>query len=269
MCSDTLEDILVFLQKYQVSQVDLTGGAPEMHPDFKNFIKQLSQLNCEILLRSNLSVLNLPEYSHLMGDLFDNNVTIMASMPCYLEENVDKQRGKGTFNENIQVLKKLNLIGYGNENSGRELNLIYNPLGASLPPSQNSLQQDYKNYMFEKYHVVFNHLFTITNLPIKRFGSMLMSRGEFDGYMQLLMESHQDANLDAVMCRELISIDWQGYIYDCDFNQMLDLGVTRLSNKIHISEYHPEHDQNIPVKVAGHCYGCTAGSGSSCGGVLS
>jgi radical SAM/Cys-rich protein len=190
-------------------------------------------------------------------------------MPCYLKENVDRQRGDGVFEESLVALRLLNGLGYGQAGSGLELDLVFNPQGAQLPPPQQALEQDYKSHLAEKYGIHFNRLLTLTNMPIKRFGSTLVSKGKFDAYMALLREAHQDENLPAVMCRSMISIDWQGYVYDCDFNQMLDI-PTRLEQKtrLHISELQADDMTGNPVRVADHCYGCTAGQGSSCGGAL-
>jgi len=190
-------------------------------------------------------------------------------MPCYLKENVDKQRGDGVFDTSLTALRLLNGLGYGQAGSGLELDLVFNPQGALLPPPQQALEQDYKSRLAEQYDIHFNHLLTLTNMPIKRFGSTLVSKGKFDAYMTLLRDAHQDENLSAVMCRSLISIDWQGYVYDCDFNQMLDL-PTRLEQKtrLHISELQADDLTGNPIMVADHCYGCTAGQGSGCGGAL-
>ena len=190
-------------------------------------------------------------------------------MPCYLKENVDKQRGDGVFDTSLAALRLLNGLGYGQAGSGLELDLVFNPQGALLPPPQQALEQDYKSRLAEQYDIHFNHLLTLTNMPIKRFGSTLVSKGKFDAYMALLREAHQGENLSAVMCRSLISIDWQGYVYDCDFNQMLDL-PTRLEQKtrLHISELQADDLTGNPIMVADHCYGCTAGQGSGCGGAL-
>jgi len=267
MSESTIEEVIEFVDKYQIKQVDLTGGAPELHPQFLYLVKKLSNLNCKILLRSNLSVLQLADYHFLMDELVKYQLVIMASMPCYLEENVDKQRGKGTFNDCIKTLKELNQKGYAHQEH-LIINLIYNPQGAELPPQQASLEIDDKKHLLENYDIYFNHLLTITNLPINRFGSVLISTNQFDSYMTLLRNSFDKNNLEQVMCRELISVDWEGYCYDCDFNQMLDLGIQYNQDKIKLSDYHPFNNQNIPIEVAGHCYGCTAGAGSSCGGSL-
>ena len=192
----------------------------------------------------------------------------MASLPCYLEENVDKQRGKGVFTKSIRALKKLNALGYGRNHDTLKLSLVYNPQGPQLPPSQDVLEKDYRKFLAD-YDVSFDNLFTITNMPIKRFGSTLISQGKFEDYMQLLRDSYVENNLQSVMCKSLISVDWQGYVYDCDFNQMLGLPIPD-DNKVrtHLSELMYIDLENKEITVADHCYGCTAGQGSSCGGAL-
>ena len=190
-------------------------------------------------------------------------------MPCYLEDNVDRQRGKGVFEKSIRGLQQLNALGYGRDGSGLMLNLVYNPQGPSLPPPQEALEADYRRVLGERYGIVFNHLFTLANMPIKRFGSMLAIKGEFDRYLGVLRGAHADANLDHVMCRNLISVDWQGFVYDCDFNQMLDLPLAHGGRpRVHLSDLLDADLADNPIRVAGHCYGCTAGQGSSCGGAL-
>jgi radical SAM/Cys-rich protein len=190
-------------------------------------------------------------------------------MPCYLEDNVDRQRGKGVFDASIRGLKRLNALGYGCDGSGLSLNLVYNPQGPALPPPQAALEADYKRVLGDSYGVVFNKLYTLANMPIQRFGSTLISKGEFESYLGLLRHAHLDTNLDGVMCRDLISVDWRGFVYDCDFNQMLGLPLQRgASERVHLSELLDDTLENNPIRVAGHCFGCTAGQGSSCGGAL-
>jgi len=191
----------------------------------------------------------------------------VASMPCYLEDNVERQRGKGVFDASIRGLKKLNSLGYGRD-PALVLNLVYNPQGPSLPPPQVALEADYKRVLGEQYGIVFNKLFVLANMPVQRFGSALVTKGEFDLYLGLLRDAHLDANLDGVMCRNLISVDWRGFVYDCDFNQMLDLPLTHGGQRTHLSDLLDENLDGNPIRVAGHCYGCTAGQGSSCGGAL-
>jgi radical SAM/Cys-rich protein len=219
----------------------------------------------KLIDRCNLTVLSEPGQEDLADFLAGQGVEVVASLPCYLEENVDEQRGKGVFERSIAGLRRLNALGYGQAGSGLDLHLVYNPLGPSLPPAQAGLEAAYKQELKARYGIVFNRLYTLANMPILRFGSTLVSKGEFADYMQLLKSSHTPDNLEQVMCRELVSVDWRGRLYDCDFNQMLDLplqGAATLTDLL-------THDvSGQPIQVADHCYGCTAGQGSSCGGAL-
>ena len=218
--------------------------------------------------RCNLTILEQPGQEDLAEFLAAHQVEVVASMPCYLQDNVERQRGKGVFESSIRGLKTLNALGYGRD-PALALNLVYNPQGPALPPAQASLEADYKRVLGEQYGIVFNNLFVLANMPIQRFGSMLVSKGEFHGYLELLQDAHLDANLDTVMCRNLISVDWRGFVYDCDFNQMLDLPLMRGQRKrAHLADLIDGDIAGNPVRVAGHCYGCTAGQGSSCGGAL-
>lgn len=268
MSHEVLLQTLDFIKTYQIKMVDLTGGAPEMHPEYTYLIEALYNIGVKVIDRCNLTILNEPGYENLAENLAENQVEIMASMPCYLEENVNKQRGNGVFESSIKALKKLNQLGYGKKDSPLILNLVYNPQGASLSPDQVKLEKDYKTFLLDQFGVTFNQLFTITNVPVKRFGSMLISKNEFNSYMDLLQSAYQAENLEAVMCRYQLSIDWQGYIYDCDFNQMLDLPLQNKDEKLHIGTVSLDDLHNREIIVAGHCYACTAGQGSSCGGAL-
>ena len=269
MDRETLDAVIRFMDDSSITTLDLTGGAPEISPLFRTLVSAAHARGVKVIDRCNLTILLEPDQQGTARFLADNRVRIIASMPCYLKENVDKQRGDGVFDTSLAALRLLNGLGYGQAGSGLELDLVFNPQGALLPPRQQALEQDYKNRLAEEYGIHFNHLLTLTNMPIKRFGSTLVSKGKFDAYMALLREAHQDENLSAVMCRSLISIDWQGYVYDCDFNQMLDL-PTRLEQKtrLHISELQADDLTGNPIMVADHCYGCTAGQGSGCGGAL-
>ena len=267
MDKETIDLIFSFAVENHIHAFDLTGGAPEMNPYFSYLVARASRLNIKIIDRCNLVILEEKGNERLAEFLADNTVEVVASLPCYSEDNVDKQRGKNTFNSSISALKKLNALGYGQKDSGLILNLVFNPQGANLPPPQYGLEQDYKDSLQKNHHIVFNQLFAITNLPIQRFGSTLISQGKFESYMQLLKDNYQAANLDALMCRNTISIDWQGFVYDCDFNQMLDLPLGNTDKKIHISNLHNNFKQQ-PINTLAHCYGCTAGQGSSCGGAL-
>jgi radical SAM/Cys-rich protein len=248
-----------------LAALDLTGGAPELHPRFRWLVRESRALGTKVIDRCNLTILSEPGHDDLADFLAEQGVEIVASLPCYLEENVDKQRGKGVFDRSIAGLKKLNQLGYGQSDSGLNLHLVYNPLGPSLPPAQAGLEAAYKRELEARYGIVFNRLYSLANMPILRFGSTLVSKGQFGDYMKLMKASHNPDNLGQVMCRELVSVDWRGRLYDCDFNQMLGLpmsGPATLANLL-------AHDiSGQPIQVADHCYGCTAGQGSSCGGAL-
>jgi radical SAM/Cys-rich protein len=269
MDKSTVDTLLDFLQQSDIHMLDLTGGAPEMNPHFRYLVSESRKLGVQVMDRCNLTILEEPGYENMAGFLADNQVDIVASLPCYLQDNVDLQRGNGVFEASINGLKRLNALGYGTEDSGLHLNLVYNPTGTCLPPAQGELEAAYKDQLGERFEVTFNQLFTITNMPIKRFGSWLISKGEFASYMQLLKEAYQPQNLDLVMCKNLINVDWQGYVYDCDFNQMLGLPLIAEDRpKTHLKELLVNQMHGLPIVVKDHCYGCTAGQGSSCGGAL-
>jgi radical SAM/Cys-rich protein len=266
---ETLDEIIAFLERSGIKSLDVTGGAPELHPDFRLLVESVRALGVRVIDRCNLTILNEPGFADMADFLAENQVEIVASLPCYVEENVESQRGKGVYASSIKALQKLNALGYGRPGSALILNLMYNPIAAVLPPPQRQLEADYKRELGKRAGVVFNQLFVLANMPIQRFGSALVSNGQFDQYMQLLKSAHQDANLDTVMCRSLVSLDWQGYVYDCDFNQMLGLPLQRVGQpRAHIRDLTATELENRPVVVGEHCYGCTAGQGSSCGGAL-
>lgn len=273
MSRETLGDVLSFLGISRVRTLDITGGAPELHPHFRELVVRAKELGAHVIDRCNLTVLLEPGQEDLAGFLATHNVEVTASLPCYTEELVDRQRGKGVYAKSIEALRQLNALGYGAPASGRVLNLVYNPQGPSLPPPQQALEADYKRILGEQLGVVFNRLFTLANMPIQRFGSMLISKGQFNEYMALLHGAHREENLESVMCRSLVSVDWQGFVYDCDFNQMLGvpLGADRHSSggrRAQLSELIGRDLAGKPIAVRDHCYGCTAGQGSSCGGAL-
>ncbi len=269
MNRQTIEQVLECLRARQLTTLDLTGGAPELNPHFRYLVESARALGVHVIDRSNLTILLEPGQEDLAEFLAAQGVEIVASLPCYLEENVDSQRGKGTYQVSIEALQRLNRLGYAADGSGLELNLVYNPLGPTLPPPQGPLEADYKRELFQRYGIRFNQLFTIANMPIKRFGSLLYSKGEFAAYLRLLREAHRDENLEAVMCRRLVSIDWQGYLYDCDFNQMLKIPLEMATRpRPHVRDLIGRDLTGTPIRVAEHCYGCTAGQGSSCGGAL-
>ena len=261
--------VIDFLDTNHIDTLDLTGGAPELNPNFRTLVSAAHAHGLAVIDRCNLTVLFEDGQQDTARFLAEHAVKVVASMPCYLESNVDAQRGDGVFAKSIAALRLLNTLGYGMAGSGLELDLVYNPQGATLPPPQQALEADYRHHLAGEYGVVFNHLLTLANMPIMRFGSTLVSRGEFDSYLRLLREAHRDENLAAVMCRSLISVDWQGYLYDCDFNQMLDLPLQIDERpRLHLSDVSARDLDSAPVRVAQHCYGCTAGQGSSCGGAL-
>lgn len=267
----TAWEVIRFLQDNDIKNIDLTGGAPELNPHFRTIVTEAGKAGVHVMDRCNLTILMEPGYEDLAEFLAKNRVEINASLPCYLEENVNNQRGDGVYQKSIEGLGLLNSLGYGKPDSGLILNLVYNPTGPYLPPSQQQLEADYKKELNDRHGVSFNQLFTITNMPIKRFGSQLVSNGTFDEYMDLLKSAFNDDNLQTVMCRNLISVDWQGYLYDCDFNQMLDLPLLmeRHNARTHLKEITGKQLTDRSVVIADHCYGCTAGQGSSCGGALS
>ncbi len=270
MSAETIDLVIDILGRQLFTTLDLTGGAPELNPDFRRLVARAADLGVEIIDRCNLTILDEPGQEDLAAFLAEHRVRIVASLPCYLEDNVDRQRGKGVFASSIDGLKKLNALGYGNFASPLQLDLVYNPQGPTLPPAQGGLEADYRRVLQDRYGVRFNHLLALANLPIQRFGSTLLSRGEFDDYIALLKRNHKDANLDQVMCRSLISVDWQGYLYDCDFNQMLGLTLEADGKKrLHLADLSALSLLDNPIRVADHCFGCTAGQGSSCGGALS
>ncbi|MDT8388446.1 MAG: arsenosugar biosynthesis radical SAM protein ArsS [Thiogranum sp.] len=263
---ETVEQVLAFARRGAISALDLTGGAPELNPHFRHLVQTARSLDIEVIDRCNLTILEEEGHEDLAEFLAAQQVEIVASLPCYLEENVENQRGKGVFDKSIRALKRLNALGYGDAETGLSLNLVYNPQGAVLPPPQAGLERDYRRELGDRYGIGFNRLLVLANMPIQRFGSTLISKGTFNAYMQQLRAAYQDANLEDVMCRGLISVDWQGYVYDCDFNQMLGLPLG--GRPTHLSELMQRNIEGMPIAIADHCYGCTAGQGSSCGGAL-
>jgi radical SAM/Cys-rich protein len=267
MSIETIKDILEFISSHNIKTLDLTGGAPEMNPHFTLLVEQAKKLGVHIIDRCNLTILLESGYEETAKFLADNEVEVIASMPCYQQENVDAQRGKGVFSGSIKGLKLLNQFGYGIDNK-LQLNLVFNPQGINLPPAQQQLEHDYKKELKERFDISFDNLFTITNMPIKRFGSTLLSKGLFEQYMSVLKNSYSKENLSGVMCRTTLSVDWQGYVYDCDFNQMLDLPLGPDAKSIHINDLRQSNFKGRDIAIMDHCYGCTAGQGSSCGGAL-
>ncbi len=269
MDPDTIDLVLDTLGRLSLQTLDLTGGAPELNPDFRRLVAGARRLGLRVIDRCNLTVLFEPDQADLAGFLADQGVEIVASLPCYLEENVNRQRGRGVFDASLRGLQRLNALGYGDPDSGLVLDLVYNPQGPVLPPPQEGLEADYRRVLGECYGIRFNRLLALANLPIQRFGSTLISHGQFDEYLDLLKRSHSPANLEHVMCRSLVSVDWRGYLYDCDFNQMLGLSAHGDGgDALHLRDLPRLLVQGRPIRVADHCFGCTAGQGSSCGGAL-
>lgn len=262
---NTINDVIKFIEKFEIKVVDLTGGAPELNENFEYIVEKVKKLNCHVIDRCNLTVLLEKNKTGLADFLKKYEVEIIASLPCYEKKNVNSQRGEDVFEKSLQALKMLNSIGYGS-NSNLKINLVYNPQGFNLPPNQQILENQYKKNLKDRYNIIFNNLYTITNMPIARFGSTLITKKYFSTYMGLLKNSFEEKTLKNLMCRSLISIDYLGFVYDCDFNQMLNLNMS-VNSKKHINDIaNIEIDQKI--NTANHCYGCTAGSGSSCGGSL-
>jgi radical SAM/Cys-rich protein len=265
MLRDTMVICLEAIEKSNCTTVDLTGGAPEMNPDFRWFVEQLTALGKKVLVRCNLTIIVANKKYHTLPEFFKkHNVEVVSSLPCYTEGNTDSQRGDGVFSQSITALKMLNEVGYGMPDSSLTLNLVFNPTGASLPGDQMQLELDYKRELKENFDIEFNSLFTITNLPISRYLQYLVASDNYEGYMEKLVNAYNPSAASEVMCRNTISIGWDGYIFDCDFNQMLDLKVAAKGQ--HLSDFNLKELEERNIIVNQHCYGCTAGAGSSCGG---
>ncbi len=262
---ETVQTVLDFLRRSRIQTLDLTGGAPEMHPHFRYLVSAARTLGVHVIDRCNLTILEEPGHQDLADFLARHRVEIVASLPCYLEDNVDRQRGRGVFRKSIAALRKLNHLGYGRGGELR-LNLVFNPQGPVLPPPQAELEQAYKAHLRSRFGIVFDRLYTLTNVPIQRFAHALEREGRLQAYRDLLRENFDAANLEGLMCRTTLSVDWRGYVYDCDFNQML--GLPQGGRRRHLNDIDPAALTGRAVAVAGHCYACTAGQGSSCQGAL-
>jgi len=269
MTRETADQVLQYLAASGAATLDITGGAPELNAHFRHLVVGARMRGVDVMVRCNLTVMFEPGQEDLPAFLAAQRVAIVASLPCYTEELVDRQRGAGVYEKSVAAIRRLNDAGYAREGSGLTLDLVYNPQGPSLPPDQAKLEADYKRILGEKFGIAFNRLFTLANMPIQRFGSTLVTRGQFAGYMKLLRGAHRDENLDSVMCRSLVSVDWQGYLYDCDFNQMLGLPLRVAGRpRPHLADVLGRDLEGNAIVVRDHCYGCTAGQGSSCGGAL-
>jgi radical SAM/Cys-rich protein len=268
MTQATMKKILQALARSSAHTIDITGGAPEMHPYFRWFVQELAQLHKHIIVRSNLTILLAHPIYHDLPHFFkQHQIHVISSLPCYSEERTDRQRGEGVFADSLQAIKMLNAVGYGKPDSGLILDLVYNPDGAFLPPDQSRLEQEYKHELSQNYGLVFNHLFTITNMPIARFLASLLAQGNLKDYMEQLIHAFNPQAAEDVMCRNTLSVGWDGKLYDCDFNQMLEIPLT-ITNQQTIDAYAEEPLATRAIAVNQHCYGCTAGSGSSCGGAI-
>ena len=263
---DTIDRVLGFLETSNIQTVDITGGAPELIPDYRYLVTRLRAMGRHVINRCNLTVIFEPGQEDLVDFYVEHEIELICSLPCYQEENVDSQRGRGVFDKSIGALRILNDRGYGRPGSHLSLHLVYNPVAASLPPPQEELAADYREQLLSNFGIVFNELYTITNMPINRFAEWLDRRGELDDYTLKLYENFNAATVPRLMCRIQVSVDWQGNIYDCDFNQMLDMHVT--GEPTRIWEYAPGELVDRRIRVGDHCFGCTAGAGSSCGGEL-
>ena len=267
MTRETAEQVVAVLARYEIPAVDITGGAPELNPNFEYLVRESRALGRRVIDRSNLTVFFVDGKGHLPEFLRDHQVEIIASLPCYLEKNVDTQRGKGVYAKSIEALQWLNRLGYGGPETSLVLNLVYNPLGPSLPPPQGQLQEDYKRELGTRFGITFNKLLTLTNMPISRFLKDLVKLGAYEPYMELLVEKFNADTVEGVMCRTLVSVGWDGTLYDCDFNQMLDLPVDS-GLPSHIRDFDAYLFARRRIRTGVHCFGCTAGAGSSCGGAL-
>lgn len=269
MSRENVDAVVSFLARTDVPTLDITGGAPELHPNFAYLVASARRLGRHVMDRCNLTVIFEPSMEYLPEFFKTHRVELVCSLPCYSQENVDKQRGKGTFDSSIRALQLLNEIGYGRTSSGLVLNLVYNPVGPHLPPPQEKLEQDYKRILAEEFGISFNHLYCLTNMPITRYATHLKLRGEYDRYVELLETSFNATTLDQLMCRNLVSVGWDGSVYDCDFNQMLDLPLTDGNGaRLKISSLALDQVTQRKITTGDHCYACTAGAGSSCGGSL-
>jgi radical SAM/Cys-rich protein len=262
LCLDVLKNNPSF------TTVDVTGGAPEMNPDFRWFVEEIKKLNKHIIVRCNLTIILANKRFHDLPHFFKKHeVEVVSSLPFYTQDRTDRQRGNGVFEHSIQALQMLNAVGYGTAGSGLLLNLVYNPAGAFLPPSQAALEKEYKAELLKRYNIFFNNLYVITNMPISRYLDYLLVSGNYEKYMDKLVNAFNVAAAKNVMCRNTISVSWDGFLYDCDFNQMLDLKVS-CSHSQHLSSFDAKAMNQRSIVVNQHCYGCTAGAGSSCGGAV-
>jgi radical SAM/Cys-rich protein len=268
MTRETMQLCLDILAKSAIKTVDLTGGAPELNPDFRWFVTEIKKLNKQIIVRCNLTIILANKRFYNLPDFFrEHRIEVVSSLPSFTKDRTDRQRGDGVFEDSIKALQMLNAVGYGKEGSNLVLNLVYNPAGAFLPPSQEALEKEYKDELLKNFGIKFNNLFAITNMPISRYLDYLLTLGNYDKYMAKLISAFNPAAVSNVMCRNTLSVGWDGLIYDCDFNQMLDLQIS-VQNSRHLRDFDLDMLSNRTIVVNQHCYGCTAGAGSSCGGAV-
>ncbi|GAC1446012.1 MAG: arsenosugar biosynthesis radical SAM protein ArsS [Pyrinomonadaceae bacterium] len=267
MTRETAEQIVAVIKRFQINTLDITGGAPELNPSFRYLVTEARNAGANVIVRHNLTVMFEPQQDDLAEFFNARHVEVVSSLPYFLEPQTDAQRGRGVFEKSIAALRRLNAVGFGGEDSGRILNLVYNPVGAFLPPAQSAIETDFKRELKARYNITFNHLYTITNMPIKRFLDYLRRSGNEERYMRKLVEAFNPRTIEGLMCRNLISVDWTGRLYDCDFNQMLELGVARELPQV-IAEFDPSRFAHRRISTGAHCFGCTAGAGSSCGGAV-
>lgn len=267
MTRETIDQCLTALAESKIHTLDLTGGAPEMNPDFRYFVTEARKLDVHVIDRCNLTILLAKGYEDMAQFLADNQVEVVASLPCYMEENTDSQRGDGAYRASIDALQKLNALGYGVPDSRLTLTLVFNPVGDSLPPEQFQLENDYRQYLRREFQIEFNRLFTITNMPISRYLEDLLASGSYESYMQKLIDAFNPQAITGVMCRKTISVGWDGLLFDCDFNQMLELPTIEGQPR-HIKDFNADVLAGRSIVVGQHCFGCTAGSGSSCQGAI-
>ena len=267
MSRETAEQVLAAIYKFKIATVDITGGAPELNPSFRHLVSRSRFHGCHVIVRHNLTVMFEPGQEDLPQFFRENQLEVVSSLPYFLELQTDAQRGRGVFEKSVEALHRLNAVGFGIENSGLILNLIYNPVGAFLPPAQEAIEADFRHELTNRYGISFNHLFTITNMPIKRFLDYLRRSGNEERYRRKLVEAFNPGTVAGLMCRNLVSVDWTGRLYDCDFNQMLEVGVAPnmpLTNE----DFDPKKLAHRRIMTGSHCFGCTAGAGSSCGGAV-
>ena len=267
MTRETAEAVIDAVRRFRIPKLDITGGAPELNPSFRYLVTAARALGSHVIVRHNLTVMFQPRQDDLPEFFRDHAVEVVSSLPYFLEQQTDAQRGQGVFEKSIEALRRLNDVGYGREDSGLILNLVYNPVGAFLPPAQEAIEKDFKRELLARYGIFFNRLYTITNMPINRFLDYLRRSGNEERYMRKLVGAFNPSTVDGLMCRNLVSVDWTGRLYDCDFNQMLELGVA-LELPQTIADFNPEKFAQRRIMTGAHCFGCTAGAGSSCGGAV-